>query len=108
MTWWYDRSGWKYRHKLASKLRYYFSSYNIPHREKKWYMVIDFILAISAVKKCKSLILSELDIQLKSAVFWTVTPFSSEKSGLFGEIHRLYLQGRRVSQARNHHEAGSK
>jgi hypothetical protein len=45
----------------------------------------------------------------KSSSFWDVTPCSPLKTnGRFGETHYLHLQGRRIRQAKNYREAGSK
>jgi hypothetical protein len=38
---------------------------------------------------------------MKSIVFWVLTPYSSERAGTFGETYRLYLQARKISEARN-------
>jgi hypothetical protein len=40
-------------------------------------------------------------VTVKSAVFWVVTPCSSERTQRFGGIYLLNLQGRRVRHARN-------
>jgi hypothetical protein len=46
---------------------------------------------------------------LKNSVLWDIAPCNLLKvERLFGGICRLHLQGRRVSQIRNQHEAGSK
>jgi hypothetical protein len=46
---------------------------------------------------------------IKSSIFRDVTPCSSLKvNQRFGGTCRLYLQRRRISQARNQHEAGKK
>jgi hypothetical protein len=46
-------------------------------------------------------------VVMKSSVFWDKTPCSLVKvNWCFGETYRLHLQGRRVKQARNQHEAG--
>jgi hypothetical protein len=46
---------------------------------------------------------------LKHSVLWDIMPSSPLKvNQRFGETYRLHLQGWRLSQARNHHEAGSK
>jgi hypothetical protein len=46
---------------------------------------------------------------MKSSVFWDIMPCSSVKvNQRFGGTYRLHLQGQKVSQARNKHEAGSK
>jgi hypothetical protein len=45
---------------------------------------------------------------MKSSIFWDITPYSPMKvNWRFGGICRLHLQGRRISRARNQHEAGS-
>jgi hypothetical protein len=47
-------------------------------------------------------------VVLKSFVFWDRTPCSPLKvNRRFGEIYRLHIQGRRISQERNQYEAGS-
>jgi hypothetical protein len=44
-----------------------------------------------------------------NSVFWDITPCSSLLvKRRFGGIYRLHLQGRRISQVRNQHEASSK
>jgi hypothetical protein len=46
---------------------------------------------------------------MKTSVFWDITPCNPLKVGRrFGGTCRLHHQGRRISQARNQHEAGSK
>jgi hypothetical protein len=46
---------------------------------------------------------------MKSPVLWDITSRSPLKvSQHFGGICRLHLQGRRINQARNHHETGSR
>jgi hypothetical protein len=46
---------------------------------------------------------------VKSSLIWDITPCSQVKIyRRFVGIYRLDLQGRGVSRARNHHEAGSK
>jgi hypothetical protein len=46
---------------------------------------------------------------MKSSTFWDITPFNPLKvNRRFGEKSRLHLEGRRISQARNQREAGSK
>jgi hypothetical protein len=46
---------------------------------------------------------------LNSSIFWNITPCSPLKTNRrFWGTCRLQLQDRRVSQARNQHEAGSK
>jgi hypothetical protein len=44
----------------------------------------------------------------KSSIFWGITPCPLKANLHFGETCCLYLQGRRISQPRNQHEAGSK
>jgi hypothetical protein len=45
---------------------------------------------------------------IKSSIFWDIMPCSPLKSNRrFGEIYHLQRQDRRISQTRNHHEAGS-
>jgi hypothetical protein len=44
-------------------------------------------------------------VDIKSSIFWVRTPV---QSGRFGPTNRLNLQGRRVSHARRHHEAGGR
>jgi hypothetical protein len=45
---------------------------------------------------------------VKSPIFWDITPFSPLKvKRHFGGKCSLHLQGRRISQVRNQHEAGS-
>jgi hypothetical protein len=45
-------------------------------------------------------------IVTKSPLFWDIRPCSPLKDNRrFGTTYRLHLQGRRISQARNHHEA---
>jgi hypothetical protein len=51
----------------------------------------------------------QLDIRLRSSVFWDITPCSPLKVNQnFGGTCRLHLQGRKISQARNQRDAGSK
>jgi hypothetical protein len=38
---------------------------------------------------------------MKSTAFWVVTRYSVGRAHRFGETHRLYLQNRRLRQARN-------
>jgi hypothetical protein len=46
---------------------------------------------------------------VKSIILWDITPCSPlEVSRRFGGTYRLYLQGRRISRARNQSEAGRK
>jgi hypothetical protein len=46
---------------------------------------------------------------MKNSVFWDTKPYSPLKvNRRFGETCRLYLQGRRISQARNQREAYKK
>jgi hypothetical protein len=46
---------------------------------------------------------------LKRSVFWDITPCSQLKvNGHFEGTYHLYIQGRRISQARGQQEAGSK
>jgi hypothetical protein len=48
-------------------------------------------------------------MRLKNSVLWDITPCSPLKvNRSFGTTCRLHLQCRRISQARNQHEAGSK
>jgi phosphatidylserine synthase len=48
-------------------------------------------------------------VVMNSSVFWDITPCSPLKvNRRFVGTCRLYLQVRRISQARNQHEAGSK
>jgi hypothetical protein len=48
-------------------------------------------------------------VVMKSSIFWDKTPCSPLKPiRCFGGTRRLHLQGRRISHARNHHEAGTK
>jgi hypothetical protein len=47
-------------------------------------------------------------VVMNSLIFWDITPCSPLKvNWCFGRTCRLHLQGRRISQARNHHEAGT-
>jgi hypothetical protein len=51
----------------------------------------------------------KVKVMLKSSIFKDITPCSSSRvSRRFGGTCRLYLQCRRISQARNQHEADSK
>jgi hypothetical protein len=44
----------------------------------------------------------------KGSILWDITLYSLVKvNGRFGGTYRLNLQGQRVSQARNQHEAGT-
>jgi hypothetical protein len=46
---------------------------------------------------------------MKNSVFWDITPCSPlEIKRRLGGTHRLHLQGRRINQARNRYEVGSK
>jgi hypothetical protein len=46
---------------------------------------------------------------MKSSVFWDITMCSLSKvNPRVGGTCHIHLQGRRISQARNHHKAGSK
>jgi hypothetical protein len=46
---------------------------------------------------------------MKSYIFWDMTARSPMKvDRRFGGIYSLHLQGRRVSQVRNHHDAGNR
>jgi hypothetical protein len=48
-------------------------------------------------------------VQNKSSVFWDITPCSPlSVNRRFGGSYRLHLQGRKISQARNRCQAGSK
>jgi hypothetical protein len=48
-------------------------------------------------------------IEMQSSIFGDIMPCSPVKVNWhFGETSHLYLQGWRLCQARNHHEAGSK
>jgi hypothetical protein len=47
-------------------------------------------------------------VTMNSSLFWDMTPCSPVKvNRRFGRTYRLHLEGRRVSQARNQHVAGS-
>jgi hypothetical protein len=51
----------------------------------------------------------EFVVLMKSPVFWDITLFSTLKvKRRFGVTCRLHLRRRRISRARNHHEAGGK
>jgi hypothetical protein len=45
---------------------------------------------------------------MKITIVWVVTQCSSQKGSRFGGTYHLPLQERRVSQARNQHDAGGK
>jgi hypothetical protein len=46
---------------------------------------------------------------MKISIFWDITPCSPLKvNRLFGGTGLLHLKGRRISQARNQHDAGSR
>jgi hypothetical protein len=48
-------------------------------------------------------------VVMKISIFWDITPCSPLKANRqFGRIYRLNLHGRRINQARNQNEAGSK
>jgi hypothetical protein len=47
-------------------------------------------------------------MDMKTSIFWDIMWCSTVKSTDVSEKHRLHPQGRRVSQARNQREAGSK
>jgi hypothetical protein len=47
-------------------------------------------------------------VVMKSYIFWDMTPCTPVKvNRRFGGIYHLHLEGRRISQARNWHVAGS-
>jgi hypothetical protein len=47
-------------------------------------------------------------LSVKSSIFWDITPCNPLKvSRHFGGTCRLHLQSRRLTQARNQHDAGS-
>jgi uncharacterized protein YjiK len=47
-------------------------------------------------------------VVMKSTIFWDIKPCSPLKvNRFFGGKYRLHLQGRRISEARYQHEAGS-
>jgi hypothetical protein len=46
---------------------------------------------------------------MKSSIFWDITPLSPLKvNRRFGGTYLLHLRGRRISEARNRREEGSK
>jgi hypothetical protein len=46
---------------------------------------------------------------MDSTIFWDITPFSSMNvNRSFGGTCRLHLEGRKINQARNHGDAGSR
>jgi hypothetical protein len=48
-------------------------------------------------------------VVMKTPLFWNITPYSLLKVNRhFGQTCHLHLQGQRISQERNQHEAGSK
>jgi hypothetical protein len=55
------------------------------------------IALIKSVNKRKELTTN----LIKNVVLLVVMSSYSEKAGRFGEVYRVYIQGRRVSQARN-------
>jgi hypothetical protein len=45
-------------------------------------------------------------VVMKSTIFWNITPCSPLRvNRRFGGTHRLHLQGRKISQARNQRES---
>jgi hypothetical protein len=56
-------------------------------------------------KISKKAVTQSVDVVIKSSIFWNITPYSSLRVNLrFGGSCCLRLEGRRISQARNHHE----
>jgi hypothetical protein len=66
-----------------------------------WGLTVNMVLNVTKIKQNWR--------RMKSYIFWDITPYSSLKvNWCFGGICRVHLQGQRISQARNQHEAGSK